>query len=227
MATKDERKAKLQGNGHNQVQGFVFGINLEGSEQVVMEGIKAFTHAMAKSGVVLTPPVVRPALSPGTKATTAAAVVDQVEEPDTTLEVPEEEPVVEASNETPSNGAERKRRIPPEPKVLNDLDITAGPMPLKTFVEQKGPKKSQDRLVVVAAWLKKHKGFEEITRDHLYTCYQQMGGSGDWKALNNFDVMLRQLGKRKSWFEKGKNEASFKVTIIASNYVDGMTPTSA
>jgi hypothetical protein len=226
MGKKDEQKAKLQGNGHNQVQGFVFGINLEGSEQVVMEGIKAFTHAMAKSGVVLAPPVTRPVLSAGSKTTTATTVADQVEEPNATLEVPEEEPVVEVSDETPGNGAERKRRIPPEPKVINDLDITAGPMPLKTFVEQKGPRKSQDRLVVVAVWLKKHKSFEEVTRDHLYTCYQQMGGSGDWKALNNFDVIVRQLGKRKSWFEKGKNEASFKVTIIATNYVDDMTPTA-
>jgi hypothetical protein len=225
MAKKVEQKAK-NGNGHNRVQGFVFGINLEGSEDVVMEGIKAFTTAMAKSGTALLPPVVRPALQSGKQTAAATGLIDD-EEPEATIEeVPEEEPTTETAEDTSSNGngTERKKRIPPDPKVVNDLDINAGPVPLKTFVEQKGPRKAQDRLVVVATWLKKHKGYEEINRDHLYTCYQQMGGSGDWKALNDFDTYVRTMAKRKSWFEPGTGQASFKVTIIATNYVDGMTP---
>jgi hypothetical protein len=136
----------------------------------------------------------------------------------------DETPDTDSGDVTESNNTERKRRIPPEPKVLNDLDITAGPMPLKQFVAEKGPRKSQDRLVVVAVWLKKYKNYEEVGRDHLYSCYQQMGGSGDWKSVNDWDTYFRTLGKRKGWFEKGKNEASFKVTIIASNYVDGLKP---
>jgi hypothetical protein len=223
MPKKVEQKAKSNGNGHNRVQGFVFGINLEGSEDVVMEGIKAFTTAMAKSGTTLAPAVVRPALE-GAKQTAAAGVIDVEEADDTVEEITEEDPDTETAEEPTSNGTERKKRIPPDPKVINDLDITAGPVPLKAFVEQKGPRKVQDRLVVVATWLKKHKGYEEITRDHLYTCYQQMGGSGDWKALNDFDTYVRTMAKRKSWFEPGTGQASFKVTIIATNYVDGMTP---
>jgi hypothetical protein len=226
MAKRDEQKAKSTGNGQNTVQGFVFGINLKGTESVVMEGIKAFTQAMEKSGVTLGPPVIRPALASGPQRQNGAAVIDQepeqivdelAEEESTTVE-PEED--IEATAST----TERKRRIPPDPKVVNDLDITAGPTPLKTFVEQKGPRKTQDRLVVVATWLKKHKNYEEITRDHLYTCYQQLGGgSGDWKAPNDFDTYMRTLANRKSWFEPGTGPASFKVTIIATNYVDGMT----
>jgi hypothetical protein len=32
---------------------------------------------------------------------------------------------------------------------------------------------------------------------------------------------------RKSWFEKGTSEASYKVSIVVTNYVDAMTPTGA
>jgi hypothetical protein len=221
MAKKVEQKAKPNGNGHNRVQGFAFGINLEGSENVVMEGIKAFTQAMTQSGGVLAPPVVRPVLTDGGKTAAPAAVIDQVEEPDTRVEeIPEMESAAEVE-ETPGSVTERKRRIPPDPKVIHDLDITAGPVPLKTFVEQKAPHKSQDRIVVVAVWLKKYKNYDEIGRDHLYTCYQQMGGTGDWKSPNDFEPLLRQLGKRKGWFDKGTGDA-FKVTIVASNYVDGL-----
>jgi hypothetical protein len=236
MRKKVEEKAKLNGNGHgdgqNTVQGFVFGINLKGTENVVMEGIKAFTTAMALSGTTFVPAVKRHALDSGDKQQNviAATGVIDVEEPDNTVEeIPEEESTIEAAEETSrnGNGTERKKRIPPTPNLVPDLDITAEPMPFKTFLEQKGPRMAQDRMAVVATWLKKHRNYQEISRDHFYSVYQQMGGSGDWKCLNNWDVLIRQLAKRKSWFERGTNEASYKVSIVATNYVDAMTPTGA
>lgn len=90
MAKKDEEKAKPNGNGNNRVQGFVFGINLQGTEGVVSEGIKAFTQALASSGLTLTPaPAARGVLVAGkanggsTRAGTAAAPagVDVEEQP--------------------------------------------------------------------------------------------------------------------------------------------------
>lgn len=232
MAKKEEQKAKLNENGHNKVQGFVFGINLEGSKEVVLEGIKSFTAAMTAGGATTFAAPVRKAaaLTSGSKST-ATTTID-AEEPETTedSEVPEEElmaPHAEEEEASNGNGSTPRRRIPPTPKLVSDLDITAGPVPFKTFLEQKAPRKSQDRMAVVATWLKKHKGYDEIGRDHYYTVYQQMGGSGDWKCPNNWDSLIRQLAKRKSWFEKGTSEASYKVSIVATNYVDAMTPTGA
>jgi hypothetical protein len=232
MAKKDEQKAKLNGHGQNTVQRFVFGINLKGTESVVMEGIKAFTQAMEKSGVTLGPPVIRPALASGQQKKNGAAVIDQ--EPEEVVEeLTEEEPITDETGEeeeieATTSTTERKKRIPPSPNLVSDLDITAEPVPFRTFLEQKGhPRKSQDRMAVVATWLKKHRNYQEITRDHFYTVYQQMGGTGEWKCLNNWDVLIRQLAKRKGWFEKGTNEASFKVSIVATNYVDAMTPAGA
>jgi hypothetical protein len=233
MAKKDEQKAKPSENGHNKVQGFVFGINLEGSKEVVLEGIKSFTAAMTAGGAATfaAPPRKSAALTSGSKSTTATTI--DAEEPEATevAEVSEEEittpDIEEEETNGNGNGSTPRRRIPPTPKLVSDLDITADPMPFKTFLEQKTPRKSQDRMAVVATWLKKHKGYDEIGRDHYYTVYQQMGGSGDWKCLNNWDVLIRQLAKRKGWFEKGTSEATFKVSIVATNYVDAMTPTGA
>jgi hypothetical protein len=233
MAKKDEQKATKNENGHNKVQGFVFGINLEGSKEVVLEGIKSFTAAMTAGGAAtFVTPARKPAALTSVSKSTATPTID-AEEPETTevAEVSEEESTAsdmeEEETSSNGNGSARRRRIPPSPNLISDLDITAGPMPFKTFLEQKGPRKAQDRIAVVATWLKKHKNYQEIGRDHLYTVYQQMGGSGDWKCPNNWDSLIRQLGKRKSWFEKGTNEASYKVSIVATNYVDAMTPSGA
>jgi len=233
MAKKDEKKAKLKENGHNKVQGFVFGINLEGSKEVVLEGIKSFTAAMTAGGAATFAAPVRKAAALASGSRSTATTTIDAEELDTTEvpEVPEEEITApdteEEETSSNGNGSTPRRRIPPTPKLVSDLDITAGAMPFKTFLEQKTPRKSQDRMAVVATWLKKHKGYDEIGRDHYYTVYQQMGGSGDWKCPNNWDSLIRQLAKRKSWFEKGTSEASYKVSIVATNYVDAMTPTGA
>jgi hypothetical protein len=196
-----------------------------------MEGIKAFTQAMEKSGVTIGAPVVRPVLAPGQQRKGGAAVIDQ--EPEQIVdEIADEEPIAAEEEEdeeveATASTTPRKKRIPPTPKLISDLDITAGAVPFKTFLEQKGPRKAQDRIAVVATWLKKHKGYDEVGRDHYYTVYQQMGGSGDWKCANDWDMLIRQLARRKGWFEKGANEASFKVSIVATNYVDAMTPAGA
>ena len=234
MAKKDEQKAKLSSNGASKgrLQIFVAGFAVEGGDSVLADGFKAIrdlTEAMKSSGVMLPAPRAKAALvASGSDATAkAGTVVEETELPDSEVEETEDasENVIEG---TPANGADRpkKKTIPPSCTIVKDLDITTGDMPLKTYVEQKGPKKAQDRVVVVAAWLKKYRGLEEITRHDLYTCYQQMGGSGDWKCMNDYDTFLRTLGSRKGWFTKGKKENSFEVTIVATNYVDGMTPSA-
>ena len=229
MAGKRSDQKSANGNGGGRVK-FRYAdaeryvdLDVNNVDQSVADQLKALVGAL--SGRTVIAPT-RTLAAPKVATTSVVDETDSQEE--AVVDSPEEEiSGPDDGDEVSTNGSTRKRRLPPDPKVINDLDITAGPMPLKTFVEQKGPRKAQDRLVVVATWLKKHKGYEEITRDHFYTCYQQMGGSGQWKALNDFDTYIRTMASRKSWFEPGTGAASFKVTIIATNYVDGMTPTAA
>jgi hypothetical protein len=192
-------------------------------DQYVADQFRSLVTSLSGRGVVA--PVRNLVAAP--TSTAAAAVEEEDTQETATIEAPVQDPGANTADETTSNGSERKRRIPPNPKIVDSLDIHNGEMPLPKFVEQKGPRKAQDRIVLVAVWLKKYQGREEFNRDDLYPCFQQMGGSGDWKCPNDWDAPLRQLAKRKGWFTKGSTESSFKVTIVASNYVDNMAQAEA
>jgi hypothetical protein len=236
MAKKDEQKAKVNGSGNGnkgRLQIFVAGFAVEGGDSVLADGFKAIrdlTDAMRHSGVLAPAPRAKAALAGGSADTSkpdtaAGGTVVDVEQPE--LQSEETDHAGEEIIEDPSKEADhtpKKKAVPPPCQIVEGLDITAGDMPLKTYVEQKAPRKAQDRLVVVAVWLKKYRQLDEITRHDLYTCYQQMGGSGDWKCQNDFDSTLRVIGGRKGWFTKGTKDGSFNVTIVATNYVDAMVP---
>jgi hypothetical protein len=226
MAKKDEEKAKLQGNGNNQVQGFVFGINLKGSEAVVMEGIKAFTHAMTKSGVVLTPPVVRPSLSagaPAPAATTSTVDTEEIPQPEVTdavVEDEDEEIQDDAVTEEPGNSGPKRTYTFKAPKFLHELDMTKASKPLVDFMAEKGnPTELMDRYIAIAVWLKDHMQTEEFTINHIWTAYSLLG----WKTQfpENHSQTLRDLKSKKNYLTKEKG-AGYKVSWPGEQYVTKM-----
>lgn len=152
MGRKDEPKAKSQSNGHNKIQGFVFGINLEGSDEVVTEGIKAFTQAMAKQGMILSPIATsKPTLI---AAKTETATVAEHESPEE--EQPELDPEMEAVTDDDDGAGSRpkKPRRVPRPNFLKDVNLTQAKVPLADFMKQKNPQVMLDKYAVVAVWLK-------------------------------------------------------------------------
>jgi len=218
MAKKDEQKAKSNGNGQNTVQGFVFGINLKGTENVVMEGIRAFTQAMEKSGVTLAPPVARPVLNPGGRKTEAAVIDHELGE--TVDETPEENLEVENDTEEAeesTNGSKPARRVPKTPTVLNDIDFNAGKVTLKDFVSQKNPSNDYERYATLAVYYKESHQQEEVNADRIYTAYRFM----DWIPPNDVAQVLRDLksSPSKKWFDKGTGKGAYKINIIGMNKV--------
>jgi hypothetical protein len=219
MAKRDEQKAKSNGNGQNTVQGFVFGINLRGSENVVMEGIRAFTQAMEKSGVTLAPPGTRPALNPGNKKAGTAVIEQELEESAT--ETPDENAIAEIGEEeadSGSNGSKPTRRVPKTPTVLNDIDFNTGKvMPLKDFVAQKNPSNDYERYATLAVWYKENHALEEVNDDRVYTAFRFM----DWVPPNDVAQVLRDLKSKpgKKWFDKGTGKGAYKINIIGLNKV--------
>jgi hypothetical protein len=219
MAKKDEQKAKSNGNGQNTVQGFVFGINLKGTENVVMEGIRAFTQAMEKSGAALAPAVVRPALNPGDKKTGAAVIEQELDE--TAIETQDENLATEIEDEeetdSGSNGTKPARRVPKTPEVKNDIDFNAGKISLKDFLAQKNPSNDYERYATLAVWYKENHQQEEVNDDRIYTAYRFM----DWIPPNNVAQVLRELKSNpsKKWFDKGTGKGAYKINIIGMNKV--------
>lgn len=222
MSTKDEHK---HGNGHNaRVKFRMVDFEMEGGNAELAEGLKSFATSIARGNFSNSQVRVLTASKTATtnSATATGEAVDTAEAENGSSEV--DENFVDLATEDTAEDTDRPKRkyIPPMPRVVTDLDIKTGDMPLKKFLEQKGPSKAQDRIVAVSAWLRKYQNVEEVSRDHLYTCYQQLGGSGEWKSPNDFDSMIRTISKRKGWFEKGSAENLFKLTIVGLNHVDDM-----
>ena len=88
---------------------------------------------------------------------------------------------------TPAPRGPRKLRTP---KVL-DLDLTGDPS-FASFVEARKIPSDQMKFLTVAAWLKEARGIDEITADHVYTCYRAV----KWSSGIDFDQPLRNLKHR-------------------------------
>jgi len=230
---KSDKAKSVPANSDNRVQGFVFGINLEGSEQVVMEGIKAFTSAMTKSGGILTAPIARPILpsSPTSKqkSSAGAPVADQ---PDTSEETPEEqievdgqEEVEEPSDEAPPNGTGPKRDyIFKAPNFLHDLDLRTADKPLSDFMAEKGnPTETMDRYIVIAVWFKDHMNTAEFKIDHIWTAYNALGWKAQFPA--NHSQPLRDLKKKK--FVTKEKGSDYKVGWLGEQHVAGLNADTA
>ena len=114
--------------------------------------------------------------------------------PDTAagLEEPTEEEDVESSQ--PSSVEPRRPVREPRqrkfrsPKVIN-VDLKSEPA-FKAYALQKNPSSDFDRYLTVACWFKHHRELDEITADHVYTCYREVGWS---TKIDDFSKPLRSL----------------------------------
>jgi hypothetical protein len=235
MGKKDEQNTKPVGNGNNRVQGFVFGINLQGTEEVVTEGIKAFTQALASSGLALTPAsATRSVLvagkpngssAPAAAAAAPAAVdVEDSEEVSEAIEPTEIESTEEETElESNGNGSAKKRNYSfRRPDFMHELDLSTAKKPLADYVQEKGGDGLSllDKYVVVAVWLKEFKNVDEFTIHHIYTAFDNLG----WKAQIPVDHSqpLRDLKGKKHFVTKEKGAKGYKVSWQGTQYVENL-----
>jgi hypothetical protein len=221
MARREDSKGKTSSDSQNRVQGFVFGISLEGSEDVVSEGIKAFAHAMSKGGIVLTSiPASKPSIGPSKPNTQLPAEAPDPTQGEEDLQEGEE---MDTSEEIPTSGntvaRTRRRPAPRAPKFLNELNLTTASVSLESFVKEKAPVADIDKYAVIGVWFKQHFGTDEISLDHIFTGYTSLG----WQSQVPTDPgqPLRDL-KRKNWAESGKERGNYKINWNGENAVNKM-----
>lgn len=214
MARKDGEKAE-SAHGHNRIQGFVFGISLEGSEEIVSEGIKAFTNAMAKSGI---------ALAPGATAKSSLSgwkweLCPMAEPQERASGEQEEEIASSAKSDSPTDDTKRtKRRASRAPKFLNDLDLKAASVHLSDFVKKKNPSGDGERYAVIMAWFKQQMKVSEIGIDHIFTAYKTLGWHGQLPA--DVGQAFRNLKSNKKWVEAGSKSGLYKLNSNGENSVN-------
>ncbi|TIQ33342.1 MAG: hypothetical protein E5X48_23690 [Mesorhizobium sp.] len=125
-------------------------------------------------------------------AQTAAALQNGVQEE----EMESEDELVDTAGEALTEPVEvrpqreTRTRKPTVPKVL-ELDLSSGAS-FEAFAGKHAPKNDIERNLVVLAWFKEHRPDEEVTANHVYTCYRAV----KWPSgIDDFSWPLRALKK--------------------------------
>lgn len=97
--------------------------------------------------------------------------------------------------------SKRTRTFKPRSPNIIEVDLIEGEISFDDYAEKTKPDSHSLKNLVVAAWFKKYRKINEITMDHVYTCYRTVG----WPAgMEDFGQPLRDLKKRKLMDGKGK-----------------------
>jgi hypothetical protein len=173
---EDRAKVKLR----------VIEFELEGGNASVENSIRQLTQALATrtNGAPARVAAPKPRELGG-----GDGVTDDVEAPVEVEFADGDEPVADA----PAAKAKAKNNSKPRvPEYKHDLDMIGNGLTFKAFVEQKDPKKSTQRHLAAAFWLKEHGGSPTINIDKVFTCYKTVGwptNQMDWDA--NFRSQVR------------------------------------
>ena len=126
-----------------------------------------------------------------------------------------------AAVEVEGNGGEpataSKGRVPrrlPTPKVLSDVDLNSGEVAFEKFANEKGPKATLGRYLLVAYGFK----VNAVTMHHVYTCYKKMGWGTD---IKDFGQPLRDNARQ----DRGEmQKGAFVINHIGEDIVEKMIP---
>lgn len=201
MAKEDKGKVKMT----------VIHFETESSNETLQENIRAIANTLTRA---LAPPlrvVQVPAQLPSGNGAGNGAAHGEAPEAD------EYNDVIDADvTDTPKKPKKAAARQLPSPEVL-DLDLTSGPMPLKTFLEQKKPDEDSKRYLVIAYWFKEYRKITEITMDHAHTAYRSMG----WNTPKDASGPLRGM-KKQGWMKRGSGKGAYAINHIGEGVVNDM-----
>ena len=162
---------------------------LQGDDATLQAGLKTIATTLA--GVVPTNSFQQ--IPQGQKP--AAAALDSPQLDKGEAEVGD---VVDVSAEPVTSSKPSKRSAPHKPPQVVEIDLK-GSVPLEEFLAKCPSEDISVRYLMIAYWLKEYQNIEEISIDHIYTCYRHMR----WSVPNDIVQPLRNLKSRKSWFSKG------------------------
>jgi hypothetical protein len=126
-----------------------------------------------------------------------------------------------SDTESGSSGKARKRRSS-SPGIVRDLSLHPKDRPpFADFVAEKKPRNHPEKQVVSVYWLSKVAGVENVSADHVNTCYVGM----QWKRPADFDNSLQVTSGRKGWIDTSDG-SNIVVTVPGEDYVDHDLPGS-
>ena len=183
----------------------------QSDNETLQENIRSIVQTVSRALTPQTRVVYAPAQLSGGNGTTGEqpqATADFVEAVDDDLEL---------STPAKPKSKSGSRPQPRTPELLDDLDLTSATVPLKAFMEQKHPAGDTKKYLAIAYWLKTYLNVNEITMDHVYTCYRSLG----WNVPNDAGVALRNA-KSNAWMKKGTGKGSYAINHVGEGVVNDM-----
>jgi hypothetical protein len=179
---------------------------LEGNDETLQEGFRTINNAIDK----LANPVVRVITQPPNRSlATGKNGADENAAPVVDAEIVDDDEEVEEAPADRSKATPKAPSVPKQPNVLN-LDLKAGSVPLREYLEQKNPTTDSRRYLLIAAWMKANLSLDEVTIDHIYTAYRHMG----WSSQRDVGAPLRSMKRQNGWFAKGKEKGAYAINHI-------------
>jgi hypothetical protein len=203
MTKEDKAKIKMT----------VVHFETESSNEALQENIRVIANTLTRA---LTPPptrVVPAQLTSGNGAGNGMAT-DYANEAEQYEDVIDTEVI-----DSPKKPKKTGNRQVTTPKVL-ELDLESGPVPVKTFIEQKNPAGDNKRYLAIAYWLKEHRSISEVTMHHVHTCYRRMG----WNTPKDASQPLRAM-KQQGWMNNGSVRGAYAINHVGEGVVNDMGAT--
>lgn len=206
MPKEDKGKVKMT----------VIQFETESDNATLQENIRAITNTLARAlapqtRVVQAPPQIANGNSNSTTEDSKQTEQASLFENDTDAIDADVIPVT--TKPKAKNNSARKY---PTPEIL-DIDLESGNVSLKAFIEQKKPSNESKRYLAIAYWLKNNRGINEITKDHIYTCYRFL----HWNVPKDTSQPLR-LMKTQGWMNKGQESGAYSINHVGENVVNEM-----
>lgn len=216
MSVRDKNKSLRAEAEPSEEELTVVVMRFKGSGETIRKGFETVTQALqalAPPQIIAPPRHVR-ALASGSvspRANGAPAAITEAEEPYEDGPDTEESIIPEPHLQKP-----RERKPAKMPTLVNDLDYQSG-VSLADYVKEKKPKNATEKYLVVGGWFKHHRKRDEISVDHMFTCFSVMS----WKDRpEDMGQLFRNLKSKQQWFDNGASKGLWKLTIKGLNHVD-------
>lgn len=202
MAREEKAKVKMT----------VIHFETESDNATLQENVRAIAHTLSRA--LASPQRIVP--TPVQLTSNNEQTIDQPEDVDDQSGIDEGDGLSSSPSFKKKSAARQYRT--PQPL---ELDLVSGDPPLKNFLEQKQPDGDVKRYLAIAHWLKQHRNIQEITMDHVYTCYRHMGTG--WQVPADVGAPLRAMkGKQYGWMKTGSTKGSYSINHLGENEVGKM-----
>ena len=109
----------------------------------------------------------------------------------------------------------KKRTLQASGQLLKDLDLSGTNKSLKDFINEKKPSSNVQKTATFVYYLQNILNINEITIDHIFTCYKFMG----FRIPNNLPQNLADTCSSKYGYI-GRKDGKYTMTVMGNNYIE-------